>query len=61
MIDIAAMVGIAAIVGIAAGDLATGAWYGLIGVAVWAIPFAIAYLLYRRWRGDGPASRRDAE
>jgi len=55
------MIDIAAIVGIAAGDLATGAWYGLIGVAVWAIPFAIAYLLYRRWRGDGPASRRDAE
>ncbi len=46
-------------IGIAAGDLATGVGYGLLGVAVWALPFGIAYLLYRRWRGDGPASRRD--
>ncbi|MES3160472.1 MAG: hypothetical protein PPP55_02750 [Halorubrum sp.] len=47
--------------GIAAGDLATGVWFGLLGVAVWAVPFAIAYLLYRRWRGDGPRSRRTDE
>ena len=47
--------------GIAAGDLATGLGYGFIGVAVWTIPFAIAYLLYRRWRGEGPESRREGE
>jgi len=40
--------------GIALGDLVTGVGYGLVGVAVWAIPFLIAYYLHERWRGDGP-------
>lgn len=42
--------------GIAASDLATGVGYGIVGVAVWAVPFAIAYYLHKRWRGDGPRS-----
>lgn len=40
--------------GVAVGDLLTGLWYGLIGVAVWGVPFLVAYYLHERWRGDGP-------
>lgn len=38
-------------------QLLYGLFYALIGVAVWTIPFGIAYYLYKRWRGEGPRSR----
>lgn len=39
------------------GQLLHGLIYGLVGVAVWTVPFVIAYYLYKRWRGEGPSSR----
>ncbi|SNR47359.1 hypothetical protein [Halorubrum vacuolatum] len=42
-------------------QLLWGLWYGFIGVAVWSVPFLVAYYLYRRWGGHkGPKSRRES-
>lgn len=44
--------------GIPTTELLTGLRIALLAVAYWGGGFVIAYLLYRRWRGDGP---RDAD
>ena len=42
-----------------AGEFLIGIGYALIGVSTWFLGLGIAYLLYRRWRGDGPRANRD--
>ncbi|WP_179233966.1 hypothetical protein [Halorubrum halodurans] len=44
--------------GIPTPELLTGLRIALLAVAYWGAGFVVAYLLYRRWRGDGP---RDAD
>lgn len=41
-------------VGIPTTELLTGLRIALLAVAYWGGGFVVAYLLYRRWRGDGP-------
>lgn len=43
--------------GLPAGDFLIGIGYAVIGVATWFLGLGIAYLLYRRWRGDGPRAK----
>ncbi|GAA0509074.1 hypothetical protein SAMN04488066_11628 [Halorubrum aquaticum] len=40
--------------GIPTTELLTGLRIALLAVAYWGGGFVVAYLLYRRWRGDGP-------
>ncbi|WP_169316531.1 hypothetical protein [Halorubrum aidingense] len=37
-------------------ELLTGLRIALLAVAYWGGGFLVAYLLYKRWRGDGPRS-----
>ena len=36
------------------GEFLYGAAFAVFGVGTWFIGLGVAYLLYRRWRGDGP-------
>ncbi len=45
--------------GIPAGEFLTGVGFAVLGVGTWFLGLGVAYLLYRRWRGDGPRARRD--
>ena len=40
--------------GAATGDFLIGIVFAIAGVGSWFVGLGIAYLLYRRWRGDGP-------
>jgi len=40
--------------GVPLGDFLSGAAFAIFGVGTWGIGLGVAYLLYRRWRGDGP-------
>lgn len=40
--------------GVPLGEFLYGAAFAVFGVATWGIGLGVAYLLYRRWRGDGP-------
>mgnify|MGYP006296273527 CR=1 FL=1 len=40
--------------GVPTGEFLYGAAFAVFGVGTWGIGLGIAYLLYRRWRGDGP-------
>jgi len=42
-----------------AGEFLIGVGYALFGVGTWFLGLGVAYLLYRRWRGDGPRTNRD--
>ncbi|WP_256403508.1 hypothetical protein [Halorubrum salinum] len=42
--------------GVPTGEFLWGAAFAVLGVGSWGLGLAIAYLLYRRWRGDGPRS-----
>ncbi len=35
-------------------DFLIGIGFAVFGVGTWVLGLGIAYLLYRRWRGDGP-------
>ncbi|WP_144920234.1 hypothetical protein [Halorubrum salsamenti] len=36
------------------GDFLIGIAFAIAGVGSWVVGLGVAYLLYRRWRGDGP-------
>ena len=36
------------------GDFLIGIGFAIAGVGSWFVGLGVAYLLYRRWRGDGP-------
>lgn len=38
--------------GVPLGELLSGAAFAVFGVGTWGIGLGVAYLLYRRWRGD---------
>ena len=40
--------------GVPLGEFLYGAAFAVFGVGTWGIGLGVAYLLYRRWRGDGP-------
>ncbi|WP_128905865.1 hypothetical protein [Halorubrum amylolyticum] len=44
--------------GVPTGDFLIGVGFAIAGVGSWVVGLGVAYLLYRRWRGDGP---RDEE
>ncbi|KDS90752.1 hypothetical protein FK85_10530 [Halorubrum saccharovorum] len=37
-----------------AGEFLIGVGFAIAGVGSWFVGLGVAYLLYRRWRGDGP-------
>lgn len=37
-----------------AGEFLIGIGFAIAGVGSWVVGLGVAYLLYRRWRGDGP-------
>ena len=45
--------------GVPTGEFLYGAAFAVFGVGTWGIGLGIAYLLYRRWRGDGPRGDDD--
>ena len=45
--------------GVPAGDFLIGIGFALLGVGTWFLGLGIAYLLYKRWRGDGPRGKYD--
>jgi hypothetical protein len=45
--------------GFPAGDFLIGIGFAVFGVGTWFLGLGIAYLLYRRWRGDGPREKYD--
>ncbi len=45
--------------GVPLGDFLSGAAFAVFGVGTWGIGLGVAYLLYRRWRGDGPRDNDD--
>lgn len=40
--------------GVPTGDFLIGIGFAIAGVGSWVVGLGVAYLLYRRWRGDGP-------
>lgn len=40
--------------GVPLGEFLSGVAVAVFGVGTWGIGLGVAYLLYRRWRGDGP-------
>ncbi|MFW5917967.1 MAG: hypothetical protein ACOCR0_00640 [Haloferacaceae archaeon] len=40
--------------GVPLGEFLSGVAVAVFGVGTWAIGLGVAYLLYRRWRGDAP-------
>ncbi|GAA0718295.1 hypothetical protein GCM10009060_07940 [Halorubrum trapanicum] len=40
--------------GLPTGEFLGGVAIAVFGVGTWGIGLGVAYLLYRRWRGDGP-------
>ena len=40
--------------GVPTGEFLIGVGFAIAGVGTWFVGLGIAYLLYRRWRGDGP-------
>ena len=47
--------------GIPTTELLTGLRIALLAVAYWGGGFVVAYLLYKRWRGDGPRDTEDGD
>jgi len=45
--------------GVPTGEFLIGIGFALAGVGTWFIGLGVAYLLYRRWRGDGPREKYD--
>ena len=43
-----------AMFGLPLGEFLSGIAFAVFGVGTWFIGLGVAYLLYRRWRGDGP-------
>ena len=40
--------------GVPTGEFLIGVGFAIAGVGSWIVGLGVAYLLYRRWRGDGP-------
>jgi len=40
--------------GVPTGEFLIGIGFAIAGVGSWIVGLGVAYLLYRRWRGDGP-------
>lgn len=40
--------------GVPTGEFLIGVGFAIAGVGSWFVGLGVAYLLYRRWRGDGP-------
>lgn len=40
--------------GVPIGNFLSGVAFAVLGVGTWGIGLGVAYLLYRRWRGDEP-------
>ena len=45
--------------GVPLGEFLSGVAVAVFGVGTWGIGLGVAYLLYRRWRGDGPRGDDD--
>jgi hypothetical protein len=45
--------------GVPIGEFLSGAAVAVFGVGTWGIGLGVVYLLYRRWRGDGPRGDDD--
>ncbi len=45
--------------GVPTGEFLIGIGFAIAGVGSWVVGLGVAYLLYRRWRGDGPRAKHD--